>query len=180
MTRTCNKCGLPKPLTEFHRKRRGVRSTCKTCAKQISSEWVVNNRDQRNASNTNWRKMNRDSTLNVYLKYQYGLSLEEFNELAAEQDGRCKICGEAESLGRLHVDHDHLTAKFRGLLCGPCNRALGLMKDNPDRLRRAAQYLEQPFTRVLVPGKSGNLPQGRQCGTAGNSVNTASMPIART
>ena len=42
----------------------------------------------------------------------------------------------------LHVDHDHETGKIRGLLCHACNIVLGLVKDDPDRLRLLANYLE--------------------------------------
>ena len=56
------------------------------------------------------------------------------------QEGKCKICSEFQ--GRLQIDHCHTTMKARGLICGPCNRALGLMRDNPEALRNAARYLE--------------------------------------
>jgi hypothetical protein len=56
------------------------------------------------------------------------------------QEGKCKICSEFQH--RLHIDHCHTTMKLRGLICGPCNRALGLMRDNPEALRNAARYLE--------------------------------------
>ena len=79
---------------------------------------------------------------------KYGLSLEEYHGLLAAQDYKCLICGVVhrdETGGRLVIDHDHqqdMTA-VRGLLCGACNLALGLFKDNPASLRAAANYLEQ-------------------------------------
>ena len=56
------------------------------------------------------------------------------------QNGVCAVCGVG---GKLHVDHDHETGLVRGLLCGSCNRALGLLKDNVDSLKMAIDYLER-------------------------------------
>lgn len=43
----------------------------------------------------------------------------------------------------LAVDHDHETGCLRGLLCEGCNRGIGLLRDDPDLLRRAADYIER-------------------------------------
>lgn len=62
----------------------------------------------------------------------------------SEQDGRCAICRHEFRTGTrrgVHVDHDHETRRVRGLLCGPCNTALGGLKDDPSRLAAAARYL---------------------------------------
>ena len=51
----------------------------------------------------------------------------------------CEICGEDV---KLFFDHDHISGLFRGWLCHLCNVMLGMAKDNPERLRRGANYLE--------------------------------------
>jgi hypothetical protein len=43
----------------------------------------------------------------------------------------------------LHVDHDHITGRVRALLCSGCNTGIGHLQDDPDVLRRAADYIEQ-------------------------------------
>lgn len=53
---------------------------------------------------------------------------------------QCEICGASE---RLVGDHDHTSMEFRGTLCEACNKAIGLMRDNPSRLLAAADYLNQ-------------------------------------
>lgn len=57
----------------------------------------------------------------------------------------CECCGSPPSGNhkRLCLDHDHATGKFRAWLCQQCNKALGLVKDNPVTLRNLAVLLEQ-------------------------------------
>ncbi len=57
-------------------------------------------------------------------------------------DERCEICGTREDRSTpLHLDHDHTTGAFRGWLCGNCNRAIGLLREEPARLLAAVEYL---------------------------------------
>lgn len=57
--------------------------------------------------------------------------------------GKCAICGKRPMYGEaLSVDHDHKTKAVRGLLCKPCNLAIGLLKDKVDNCLYAAVYLE--------------------------------------
>lgn len=77
---------------------------------------------------------------------KYGMTLQEYDEMLKNQDGKCAICGmNAEDNGRygvLYVDHNHQTGKIRGLLCENCNFGLGIFKDNIDILNNAVKYLE--------------------------------------
>jgi hypothetical protein len=73
----------------------------------------------------------------------YGLSNEAVQAMIAEQKDACGICGDPISLAKCHVDHCHATKKVRGILCGRCNQALGLFRDNPETIRRAALYVER-------------------------------------
>ncbi|WP_435656974.1 endonuclease domain-containing protein [Brucella pituitosa] len=63
--------------------------------------------------------------------------------MAESQEWKCKICDEAqEDRSKFHVDHCHDTQVLRGLLCSRCNQAIGLMRDDPLIMRKAAQYVE--------------------------------------
>jgi Recombination endonuclease VII len=72
---------------------------------------------------------------------RYGLSLEEFRAILERQGNACAIC--ERSGVRLYIDHCHVTRMVRRLLCGKCNTGLGFFGDDPDRLRAAADYLEE-------------------------------------
>jgi hypothetical protein len=82
-----------------------------------------------------------------HLKRLYGISEEEYDSLLVSQDFRCAICREeSKALGknaRLHVDHNHLTGKVRGLLCYACNIAIGFLEEDPDRVQKIMDYLER-------------------------------------
>lgn len=72
------------------------------------------------------------------------MTLEDFDRMVEEQQGKCLICRQApEDTNELQVDHDHATEEIRGLLCHKCNKALGLLGDDPATIRRAATYLER-------------------------------------
>lgn len=60
-------------------------------------------------------------------------------ELGYDHAGICESCGDECTP---HTDHDHETGKARGYLCSACNLGIGHFKDDPDRLRKAALYLE--------------------------------------
>lgn len=76
-----------------------------------------------------------------YLKNTHGITEEQYDQLLEGQAGLCAGCG-CSSIRRLHVDHNHRTGQIRGLLCFRCNAALGLVDDDPSRLRALAEYLE--------------------------------------
>ena len=75
---------------------------------------------------------------------KYNFSTAEYEDMYSKQGGVCAICQAPQSNKRfkhLCVDHDHGTGVVRGLLCDPCNRAIGLMKDDIKLLSNAIEYL---------------------------------------
>jgi hypothetical protein len=82
------------------------------------------------------------------LKNSYEIGLDEFNDMAAKQNGLCACCHMKPQLLKrkaavLHMDHCHISGKIRGLLCHQCNVIIGLANDNPATLRSLAKYLER-------------------------------------
>lgn len=127
-TRICPKCKTEKPMLDFPKKgldRKGeVRySYCKKCHNE-------------------YQKV-------LQLKRVFGLSYEEFLLLGES----CSICGRSGKTKRNAVDHNHKTGLIRGRLCDRCNRGLAWFQDNPDLLRKCAEYLENP-PAIKILGKS--------------------------
>lgn len=74
----------------------------------------------------------------------YGLTLAQVQDMTAKQGGVCYVCqGPPDVRGSLHVDHNHRTGAIRKLLCTRCNAALGMVDDDPARLRALIAYLEE-------------------------------------
>lgn len=71
----------------------------------------------------------------------YGITLEEFEAALERQSGVCGICKRKETRGRLSVDHEHSTGRFRGLLCRRCNRGVGVFQDDPILFEAGKEYL---------------------------------------
>mgnify|MGYP001607786328 CR=1 FL=1 len=75
-----------------------------------------------------------------------GITLQQYQELLGKQEYCCAICRSPYTIHKdsffssLHLDHDHRTGKMRGVLCGSCNRAIGLLP-SPELLEVAASYL---------------------------------------
>jgi len=92
------------------------------------------------------------------LAHKWGLTMDQWEALLESQGGGCAVCGVSGcASGRAFaVDHDHqccLGARscgkcVRGLLCADCNRAIGLLKDDPVRIRSAAEYVERAAARA--------------------------------
>lgn len=69
----------------------------------------------------------------------------EFKKILEDQSGNCGICKRKLTFEtRFELDHSHSNQKVRGLLCGRCNRALGLLKDNPTIIQNAINWLDKP------------------------------------
>lgn len=108
-----------------------MREKCKECSK-------------------NYAQARRD--LRYYLPLLYGITEEEYDKRREQQKYSCAICGVHEDVWfserqrRLYVDHDHVTGKVRGLLCGNCNTGLGNFKDSKESLNKAMSYLNDSLS----------------------------------
>jgi hypothetical protein len=156
----CNKCSTEKPLADFYAEkggRDGRRPECKACTNARRKQWYAANKEREIARVTAWQKANPDRVKawraknrdrinkqlrEIHLRTKFGLTPGEYDEMFAAQDGRCAVCRSLPTPGiSLHVDHDHDTGEIRGLLCVRCNNGIGLFRESPDVLHRAADYV---------------------------------------
>ncbi len=97
-----------------------------------------------------WRETNREWFNERQRRYQpqrrlaqYGLTQADYEGLLEQQENGCAICRIPFTEVPAHIDHCHQTGRVRGILCGPCNRALGLLEDSPELIQRALAYLQR-------------------------------------
>lgn len=94
-------------------------------------------------NNDKERKRKSDARRRIHSNF----SPEVYQMALLLQNNRCAIC-DADLLlmsrHRVHADHCHKTGSPRGVLCGDCNMAIGLMKDDVTRLTSAIRYLKTP------------------------------------
>lgn len=84
---------------------------------------------------------------------RYGITMQQYRSMWLRQSGACAICKQPERTERnrlLTIDHDHVTGQVRGLLCSQCNRAIGLLQDDPKIIATAAQYVRENRQMKLV------------------------------
>ena len=96
------------------------------------------------------------------LKVKYGLEFADFEKLLNACGHRCPLCRRSfvHRTRPACVDHDHRSGLVRGLICGPCNEAIGMHHDNGGWFARVGSYLDSPPAAGVigahyVPGSIG-------------------------
>lgn len=97
----------------------------------------------------------KEKALAYRLKTRYGITLGQYKELFAKQEGRCAICQrhQDELKVRLVLDHDHQSKEIRSLLCAHCNLyVVGRLRK--DTIQRIYDYLHKEYTGWFVPKRT--------------------------
>ena len=110
----CHDCGLSKPVSEFS-------ANSKTFSKLSS-------------------RCRRCQNIRSVARYTGGNISEAKHWFDLRETSCCEVC---QSSADLNVDHSHVTGIIRGILCGNCNRALGLLQEDSARIRSLYAYVEK-------------------------------------
>ena len=99
---------------------------------------------------TECQRINRLNNIEKYrlmekgyqIKKNYGITIEQYNEMLKAQNNKCLIChAEFKTMKSTYIDHNHITGKVRGLLCVKCNSGIGYLNDDINLLKEAINYL---------------------------------------
>jgi hypothetical protein len=122
---------------------RGLTVGCRICGEPPA---VLNQDFCEACSTSGRRKVCRRARKHYGLDHEAAVAL---SDVAA-----CTICdrlldrtlmSDTGATSALHIDHDHTSGRVRGVLCGPCNRGLGMFGDDIDRMLEAVAYLRSGF-----------------------------------
>lgn len=143
--KTCKRCGVTKPRSEYTVRLSGSRTGhlaayCKSCMVKTQHD---------SQGDPGWyRRVGWPSKLRTL----YGITVSDYERMLKSQGGGCAMCGTTDpALGSrtyrkrsreaFDVDHCHSTGKVRGLLCSRCNRLVGLAGDDLAVAQRLVTYL---------------------------------------
>lgn len=133
--RKCAECGRCKTIKNFSYRK----TKCNLCYR--SSDAYRNQRDR-------------------YLRSNYGITADEYDQLLEAQGGGCAICGGQSGGKHLAVDHDHDTMKVRGLLCKRHNSAIARWIRNANEAEGALRHLSHGASWVdEILGREVRVPE---------------------
>ncbi|MCW2929911.1 MAG: hypothetical protein JWM19_873 [Actinomycetia bacterium] len=130
--RICATCGIPGTRATF----KG--SYCLPC-ERVRQAGAMDRMMARKGGSYRYRR-------NLYLKRAYGITIEEYEEMLAAQNGRCAICGAEEGAAdrlSLCVDHNHATGRRRELLCIGCNFRVRNLGDDRELFELTVAYIRK-------------------------------------
>jgi hypothetical protein len=163
----CSRCKQSKVKAEFSKSVRsndGLDNYCKSCRSEYYLErrslklepreknqcrrcWIVYDDEQFKS----YCKSCRRALGSAHNLKRYGLTVDDYIRMEQERGAMCDACGKPETeRARLSIDHDHSCCPgnescgkcIRGLLCFRCNTALGLIKDDPETLKKMLEYIK--------------------------------------
>lgn len=131
--KVCKKCNLEKSDADYYKEPRvkdGLQARCKECCKSDArAVFEANPEPYRRRAREAYDYAERRARM---LMSEYGMTPQDYMDLYEKQNGCCAICKATESkhnaTHHLLIDHNHITNCVRGLICSPCNLAIGKLK----------------------------------------------------
>lgn len=133
---------------------------CETCgntfhAAHVDAMYCTHSCRNKARYTTKHKAKNREKNIRIY-----GITGEIYEQMLADQEYVCAICGEEESVINpktgypypLSIDHSHETGAVRGLLCKHCNLVLGQVEKHPEIVTECLSYLEKTKELKLMKG----------------------------
>lgn len=166
LERKCDKCGFVRKFKTLQGYERSVNTLCKSCNNSLKagfdriaraidgmkecldckqnlpvSEFIVSKNGKLHSLCKTCKRERFKRYQRSYGRFKrYNLTLEDYERMYDEQNGKCYICNSNEKI--LHIDHNHNTNVVRKLLCKKCNLAIGLAKEDVKVLENMIKYLE--------------------------------------
>jgi hypothetical protein len=128
--KTCIKCCVALPLTAFSGNTSGADPFLST-----------GYRNRRGDCNECKKGANKGKAEAQKVAKSIGISYK------APEGTCCAVCGKKD---KMVFDHCHETMVFRGYLCDPCNRSMGILGDNVAGLLRYVNYLNKTEKKTIV------------------------------
>ena len=154
----CHGCNTDKEKSEFSKNKNrkdGLGTQCKKCISDSHKKWYAKNLKEKRKQNLSWYHNNPDRVRDNHLRYKFNITLDDYDRMYREQDGKCALCKKPESakdgrsgkIRRLAVDHCHETDRVRGLLCYRCNHLIGCLGDTVESVQRVISYMERTLQK---------------------------------
>lgn len=133
----------PQKLSNFHRSTQhkdGLKTECRNCRSDYVKKYRLIHGDEMRQKNKEWEIKNPNKRRNSMYKGNYGITLDQYEEMVKIQEGKCLLCDKVPK-GRLCIDHCHKNGRIRGLLCRSCNGALGVLGETLESIKKVERYL---------------------------------------
>ena len=121
---------------------------CPSDRAEYRREYYKKNREKIIAQNKKWMLANPEkysrAEKKCRLQKDYGITIEQWEQMEKEQNYVCAICKQPESKAQpLSVDHNHSTGKIRALLCAYCNIVVEYVENSRRPLQEYVDYVKK-------------------------------------
>lgn len=147
----CSSCKKEKGTQHFSKHKRhkdGLQTWCKPCLHE-SSRLSRKRNESKPCARCKEGKRRPNSVYclpcHSIIKTRSVFKVTEERAVELRAIDNCEACGRStEDVGsNLHIDHCHKGEHVRGVLCHFCNTALGMLRDDPVRIRKLEMYLNR-------------------------------------